>query len=191
MTAAAQGHTQIATVLLDAGANVNATNLRGGTSLMYAVVSGNPETVRILLIRGANINQAGSNGWTALMIAAAKGRKEIAQILLDHGSEVNVRDMYGWTPLMRAAYEKRPGVVGILLKHQQVDVNAVDDRGETALHHVATHGDVEIAQQLIEHCANPQLRNEQGQTPAMVAAASKHQQLVMPLSAEKNGCPQF
>ena len=188
MTAAAQGHTQIATVLLDAGADVNATNPRGGTPLMYAVVSGNPETVRILLSRGANINQAGANGWTAMMIAAAKGRKEIAQMLIDHGCNVNVRDMYGWTPLMRAAYEKRPGVVGILLKHQGVDINATDDRGETALHHVATHGDAEIAQLLLDHCANIRLKNEQGQTAEMVALAHNQTQLLARLSAKKD-CP--
>jgi len=186
--AAAQGHTQISTVLLDAGANVNAVNTRGGTPLMYAVVSGNPETARVLLSRGANIDQAGSNGWTALMIAAAKGRREIAQILLDHGSDVNVRDMYGWTPLMRAAYEKRPGVVTILLKHEDVDVNAADDRGETALHHVASKGDAEIAQLLIDHCANIQLKNEQGQTAAMVASDYNHKQLVTLLSANKKDC---
>lgn len=189
--ASAQGHTQIATVLLDAGANVNAVNPRSGTPLMYAVISGNPETVRVLLSRGANIDQAGSNGWTALMIAAAKGRKEIAQILLDHGSNVNVRDLYGWTPLMRAAYEQRAGIVTILLKHEDVDVDAADDRGETALHHVASKGDAEIAQLLIDHCANNQLKNEQGQTAAMVASAFKHNQLVTPLSANKNGCTKF
>ena len=183
MIVARVADTDLISLLITAGAEVNAVNPRGGSALMYATVSGHIEAVRLLLKHDAKINAAGTNGWTALMIAAAKGHAEIVQLLLDHGAHVNARDIYGWTPLMRAAFQKHPGAVNKLLEHKNVNVNAQDDNGATALHHVASKGFVEIAKTLIEHGADKQSKDQQGHTPLMVASAHHHKQLVALLSS--------
>ena len=178
MIMAQDGDTNLISLLITAGAEVNAVNPRGGSALMYAAVGGYFTAVQLLLNHGAKVNAAGTNGWTALMIAAARGHAEVLQLLLDHGAHVNTRDIYGWTPLMRAAFQKHPGAVKKLIEHKSVNINAQDDNGATALHHVASKGFVEIAKILIEHGADTQSKDQQGHTPLMVASAHHHKRLV-------------
>ncbi len=54
MAAARSGLPQVVTLLLQAGANVNARNVRRETALMYAISSGSVETIRLLLESGAD-----------------------------------------------------------------------------------------------------------------------------------------
>ena len=51
-----EGHTEIATILLEHGANINATNNNGATSLMLASQIGHNETIALLLKHGADVN---------------------------------------------------------------------------------------------------------------------------------------
>ena len=48
MYAATNGHTTVVEVLLDKGADVNATDTKGRTALMLAVQNGRPEIVQLL-----------------------------------------------------------------------------------------------------------------------------------------------
>lgn len=175
--AAGAGCAHTVQALLEAGAEIDARNARGGTALMYAVMGGDPHIVQTLLDRGAKINAAGTNGWTAVMIASAKGRDAIIEILLRHGADINARDMYGWTPLMRAAYQGRVETVRTLLAHPGVDINARDDHGATVLHHVASMGSVEMTRLLMAHGADPASLDETGQTPLRVAMEYHHEGL--------------
>jgi len=84
------GHVEVAHLLLDRGANVNASSTNyGWTSLMWASQNGRVEIARLLLDRGANMIAASTNGWTSLMVASKLGHLEIARLLLDRGANVN------------------------------------------------------------------------------------------------------
>ena len=177
MLAAGTARADLVRALLAAGADVNAVNVRGGTALMYAATQGEPEIVAVLLSHGAMVNARAENGWTAVTLAAATGQADIVRQLLAAGADANLADIYGWTPLMRAVDSDRTGVVRVLLKDKSVRVNARDDQGETALHHAAAGGSLEIARLLLANGADPRAKDAAGRTPAAVAAEQGHARL--------------
>ncbi|KID75803.1 Ankyrin repeat domain-containing protein 17 [Metarhizium brunneum] len=68
--AAENGHADMARLLLDNGAQVNAASTRGYTPLMLAAHNGHADTVSILIRRGADISAHAADGSRALSIAA-------------------------------------------------------------------------------------------------------------------------
>jgi len=108
--AAENGDLQMAEVLLEAGAWVNAAT--GGTSgvglftpLHVAAEVGDGAMVRLLLEAGADVSAGTAvGGQTPLHYAARAGNSEAIEALLAHGAEVNARETsWGQTPLMVAA----------------------------------------------------------------------------------------
>ncbi len=67
--------------LLDHGANINAQDINGFTTLMYACFFGFETIVTLLLSRGADVRITNNAGETALSIAQEKGHTEIIALL--------------------------------------------------------------------------------------------------------------
>jgi len=93
------------------------------------------------------------------MVAAAKGHRDFVDVLLKHGADVNARDVYGWTPVARASFEKRLDVVRALVTVEELDLNARDDQGATALHHAASVGASDIIELLLTSGADPDIKD--------------------------------
>ena len=120
MLAAFNGHTDIARLLLDGGAQVNARDPVGRTSLMYAATGPNQETVRVLLEHKADPLAADQEEqFTALMFAAAEGQAEVVRLLLGHGSDPAMVDTDGDTALDFAVRNNHTEVAGLLRNHTQ------------------------------------------------------------------------
>ena len=102
MMAAVEGHTNIVTILLETGADVNKKDKDGRMALMHASSYDQFSIVRCLLHAGAKVNVKDKYGSTALMRAAMSGNREIVQALLAKGAKVNAKDKYGLTALMLA-----------------------------------------------------------------------------------------
>jgi ankyrin repeat protein len=118
--AAERGRADVARVLLDAGAAVDAgTRIGRYAPLHLAARGGHGPVVALLLEAGADANAATTNsGVTALHLAAAAvdGRAAVAA-LLDHGADPNAREgSAGQTPLMFAAAANRPAAAAALLE---------------------------------------------------------------------------
>ena len=73
MRAAEAGDAESVQRLIDAGANVNATDMSGRTALMWAALGGHAGVVRLLLYAGADAYASHKNGITAFMLAQARG----------------------------------------------------------------------------------------------------------------------
>ena len=99
-------------LLLDHGANLQATTADGSTALMLAAgvaifnegddagtEAETLEAVRLCVERGADVNQADGNGETALHGAAYRGHNSVAQYLFEKGARPDVKNRIGWTPL--------------------------------------------------------------------------------------------
>lgn len=115
-----QGDTEIMTLLLNAGGDVNWKEEDGYTTLTLAVELGNAGMVKFLLDKGADPNAATTTtrvfpersphepekvtppGHTLLMKAVEKGSAEIVNLLLSKGADPHARDATGQTAGTRA-----------------------------------------------------------------------------------------
>ncbi len=122
--AAMNGDTELAQLLVYAGANVKATTRLGGyTPLAMASKSGNSAVVEVLLKAGADPKGAALDGLTPLMMAAWSGDVSSVKLLIEHGADVNAMESeHGQTPLAFAAAFNRADAIQELLAHG-ADVN--------------------------------------------------------------------
>jgi ankyrin repeat protein len=118
--AAVNGNTEIAAMLLYAGANAQATTRLGGyTPLHLAAKAGKAEVIAALINHGAKVNATTSSGATGLMLAADAGSAESVRVLIEHKADLNASDTAnGETALMFAAARDRVDAVRELLRHQ-------------------------------------------------------------------------
>ena len=117
----------------------------GATPLMRAAKNGDAAAMRLLLENGADPALAQRNHTTALMMAAGFGRG-LGVFAGDYATEAQMIE----------------GLKVLLDRH--VDVNAVNDSGQTALHFAALSSDATV-KLLAEHGAQLDIKDKQGRTP--------------------------
>jgi len=118
--AAGHGSLVVVELLLELGADPNASD-QGGHTPLYCV--GNEcatetggEVVRALVTRGADVNtRGGVKHCTALHMAARRGNVAVANALLNCGADLEARDRAGVTPLRRAVNCRKTEMVAFLL----------------------------------------------------------------------------
>lgn len=100
LSAASRGHVEIATLLIERGANLHAVNHAGMTALMRAAFEGRTELVALFLERGVPVNQADRIGASALMHAVGRrgDRREIIRMLQAQGADPDQRTTIGSSP---------------------------------------------------------------------------------------------
>jgi ankyrin repeat protein len=152
MYAAAYATADCMRLLLDARADPNAPDKRGGTALMRSVRD--LDKVRLLVDRGAEVDARSIRGLTALMVAAnLSGASDVVKLLLSHKADSRTPDAVGVTPLMYATdfgdLETVKALVGA-----GADVNAGRPNGAGPLYW-ATNGPLDVLVWLLEHKANP------------------------------------
>src|SRR3990167_4822153 len=122
----------IINLLLDKGANINATAKANITPLYCAVYKQNVEIVNILLAKGADPNITISstlNHATPLLLAVSKNDYNMVQALLENGADVNIPDNDTCsTPLYLAAENGNLDLVNLLLEQKNIDINRANKR---------------------------------------------------------------
>jgi ankyrin repeat protein len=164
------------TLLLDNGADVNATNAYRWTALLEAVSQDRLALVKLLVERGADVNAAQNQGETPLMTAVSRGNKEIVTYLLAQGADVNRKNEEGKTALILAIERGQAYVVAPLLI--KAEVNLADNNGHTALMQAAIGGDSYLVKELLNAGADPQLKDARGKTAANYAEQYNHQEII-------------
>ncbi|KAI8675457.1 hypothetical protein NCS57_00446900 [Fusarium keratoplasticum] len=114
--ASGQGSSETATLLLDAGADINICSFNYGSALQYAAYMNHQDMVKLLIDRGADPNLEG--GFLGIpIIAAVLGKSSALVPLLKAGADVNkVAGFYG-TVLQLAVHQRFSTVVNLLLDH--------------------------------------------------------------------------
>ena len=113
------GNQDIAALLIDAGAELEAaTRLGGYRPLHLAAMNGRTSVIKYLLEAHANPNAITTTGTSPLHFAAQSGRASAVLALLEYGALVNRKEpQWGQTPLMFAAGRGRTEAIEILLEY--------------------------------------------------------------------------
>jgi serine/threonine-protein phosphatase 6 regulatory ankyrin repeat subunit B len=162
-------------LLLEAGARKGWNE----AEFIHAARDGDSEQMRALMADGVDVNIRDIDGNTALLIACEKGDMEIADLLIDEGASVEVRNCDERTPLMEAAKHRTMGVELVQRLYQadpNLDLNAQDTQGETALLEAARAGEPDTVECLVQRGANINAANRRGATPLIEMARHPHPQ---------------
>ena len=137
--------------------------LIGMNAFWLAAKYGEVEILRTLLARGADPFFVSSNGVTTLQVAMGNSGSS-----LDHR-----RDRIGNAAPDWEGEERRTLELARILIELGVDVNAADNRGQTALHHAVLKDFESVVQYLVAQGAAINATNERQQTPLLLAATSQ------------------
>uniref|UniRef100_A0ABI7VQN7 Ankyrin repeat and SOCS box containing 3 n=1 Tax=Felis catus TaxID=9685 RepID=A0ABI7VQN7_FELCA len=178
--AASQGHWKIVHILLEAGADPNATTSEETTPLFLAVENGHIDVLRLLLRYGANVNGSHSMcGWNALHQATFQENGEIIKLLLKKGADKECQDDFGITPLFVAAqYGKLESLSILISSGANVNCQALDEA--TPLFIAAQEGHTECVELLLSSGADPDLycNEDDWQLPIHAAAQMGHTEIL-------------
>ena len=84
-------------------------------------------------------------------------------LLIQNGAEINLADSTGASPLCTAASKGALGVVSALMEAgAEIQIDAQDTDGCTALHHAALHGHREVADVLLAGGADGSILSANG-----------------------------
>ena len=158
---------EIVNLLLEFGANPNATNNKGQTPL-HLINRQPANVVRSLLEAGGDVNATDNLDKTPLH-TSDWGSHEVGRILLEAGADINAIDKFGQTPL-HIVDRKEARRTDFLLR-AGADPNAIDNEGRTPLHNAAVmaiagwvHGN-DMVKVLQKAGADPGIANKEGRTP--------------------------
>jgi ankyrin repeat protein len=159
-------------LLVQKGADINATTVNGGTVLLWAVEKRH-EMVLPLMEIGANVNAKTDNGVTALHQAARNGHDVMARHLVEKGADVNAKTASGETALHWAAENGHKEMAWLLLENG-TDIKAKTASGETALHWAVENEHDAMARLLVEKGADVKAKTSSGVTALHWAVESGH-----------------
>jgi ankyrin repeat protein len=194
LLAAEMDHDTIVPLLLEYGTKVNARNQHGDTALLIAARHGRDATVKVLLESGAEVQARNKAGESALLEAARREFQAIVAVLEDKGAKEQDLEQKvarwqlerenAWTDslFVRAARVGDCDKVKQYLRAKQ-DVNAFDERRQTALIAAAGNDKAEMVRLLLKQPGiGLNLRDEHGSTAAELAAFEDYEEIVVLLA---------
>ena len=177
VSAADKGQLEVVRLLIEAGANVNATSGYGDTALLRACRLGYGEVVEVLLRAGATPNlECGFSKSTALLEALGfLGSARIVAALLQNGANPNgLPDSSQVPPLLRACGESSmqdPRAIELLLE-AGASTAVTSQAGESALHLAARWGEPPKILRLLRAGLDPTHKTPSGSNALHIAASA-------------------
>lgn len=119
----------------------------------------------------ASLDSFSSDGWTALHFAAYFNHPDLVQMLIDAGADPQIEsrnDEKVW-PMQSALSNNSLASASLLIKSGASLEAPPDGNGWTALHYVASKGQVQLINDFLMHGANINARTKDGKTPLTIA----------------------
>ncbi len=168
--------------LLSSGVSPTIESSSGETPLMVACGVGHAGIARLLIDAGSDVDHFTRTGSSALHMVACFGHEECAVALLGGRASTTVRDADGNTPLIIAAKHcHRSLKVVKRLTDSMTSLDGQNKTRRTALHYAA-HKAIG-AELLLAAGANPNIQDEDGNTPMILAAIEGFDNVVKSLLA--------
>lgn len=178
--------------LITLGADLNAADRMGGTSLHAALQNGctrywdvihgpHVKIVKVLLQHGARVNATNNHNITALHGAARYGHIEAMELLLAHGADPNIAADEGTTPLVlllnchwltvdETKTRMKDFTIEFIRRGVRVDVQ--NDQGVTPLQQAAALDFPDLLEELLTRGAPVNAKSSTGWTPLHSAVAA-------------------
>ncbi|XP_051014837.1 protein TANC2 isoform X7 [Acomys russatus] len=188
------GYTEMVALLLEFGANVDASSESGLTPLGYAAAAGFLSIVMLLCKKRAKVDHLDKNGQCALVHAALRGHLEVVKFLIQcdwtmAGQQQGVfkKSHAIQQALIAAASMGYTEIVSYLLDLPEKDeeeveraqINSFDSLwGETALTAAAGRGKLDVCRLLLEQGAAVAQPNRRGAVPLFSTVRQGHWQIV-------------
>ncbi|OAD58844.1 E3 ubiquitin-protein ligase MIB2 [Eufriesea mexicana] len=161
--AAHQGQRDLCTLLLHAGASLQAVDEDGDTPLHYAAFG-------------------------ALHVAVNKQHAQCVKVLLNHQCDVNLQDSYGDTALHDAIGKDALDIIDALCSWPKVDFTLRNKRGFNVLHHAALKGNAHATQRLVVRARHlVDVKKEDGFAALHLAALNGHKDVAATLLSPDGG----
>lgn len=165
--------------LIAIGANVLVENEDNLTSLHLAAAFSDVRVVHVILKTGISMHTKDSLGRTALDIASMTPSLKVARFLLDRGADPFMSDNCDLGTLRFAKATNSSGsIAAIDASGVELDVDALDESGRSALHIAASMGYTVVVQALISCRAKIHAVDHRGRTPLYCAAETDSTRLV-------------
>ncbi|KDO34605.1 hypothetical protein SPRG_00668 [Saprolegnia parasitica CBS 223.65] len=175
-------HVDLATILIERGADVNLANLTGYSALHLAIQLGDLGLVKLLLDHEANMEATTATEYgrdTPLTLALELERTEIAQHLIEVGALVNVSNSEAKTPLHLAVEKQHADIVEALVT-KGADLEARNLYGATPLMVAAVEKtDLAMTQLLLQHGASIDASNTNNDTLLSLAAMTQEKEIAL------------
>ena len=189
------GHADVARLLIDAGADVNA-DAGGGPPIFHAVRRGHAKVVELLIERGADLSVRDASGDTLLYEVAGSTHADVADILLRAGADPNERNGDGLPPLVAAAIRGDVRIVRALLaagaevnppkaarggrsKGARRKLAGDEDNWSPPLVYAADIGHLEVVRTLLDAGADVTAKDGYGQTAYEAARRQNRREIAM------------
>ena len=150
---------------------ITSTAMAERIDIFAAARQGDISAIKAYALKGGNVNISNSKSHTPFILAAYYGHLQALDTLLQIGADACAMDNKGSNAFMGVAFKGHNHVAQWLLDNTSCAVNHRNYAGQTALMMASLFGREVIIKQLLEHGADADLKDHQGNTSAKLAQA--------------------
>ena len=150
----------VATYLIEMGADLNDKDTSGWSSLHWALHRECLKLARIIISKGVNIHLTDSDGKTPIRMAVEYGYEDIVDFLYKHGAVLNEREKPTMRTLLHSAVINGYLNIAAMLITEGADVNAKDNNGKTPLFYTKKYGHGKVGDLLEIHGATAEFNKK-------------------------------
>jgi len=138
---------EVAKILVDNNADVNAKDDKGKNALSNTILWQNEELMKFLIDNGADVNNKDNNQETPLFDAVRLGKRGLIELLLQNGADPNAKNKDEQTALHKAAIWGDIEPAAILMENG-ADINARDKNEKNPIQTALKCDNLEMAKDM-------------------------------------------
>ena len=171
-----EGHLELVRLILEKGADINYQNdVTGETALIHSSKAGHFEIAQMLVKNGSNTQAKDNTGEDAVLWGCTKGHLDIVKMLMTNNTSPDSKEKNDC--LISASHSRNKELIDFLINNYNVNINAIDEHGETALMVATMTGNNEIMRILIDNGANVNINDKRGRNALMLSVQTGNLEL--------------